>query len=185
MTGLEELEAMEGSLDNRDLLWYFAHPVRPSDEEVAAVVRCDQSGDPLPNPGPELVTEQSVERARMYAAHDRFVAYRGNIINAYRWLSWLARRFPSLTFIASWISSLDGGGGDDFDPASRSRGIRDCCRTVRRCDGIVLGGTRVSPGMFEEAGCARRVIDLTTLGIVVPLHDGGSLVDGVSMKVVR
>lgn len=130
-----------------DQLWYVAHPVHPTAEEVAAA------------------------RLRLPAWSDvkiREMVVRGNIVNAKRWLAWLIRSFPTVTFIAPWIAALDGGGDDDLDPTMRARGLRDCCRTIRVCSGIVLVGGRVSGGMSEEKSHARAVVDLTFLGRVPP-----------------
>ncbi len=131
-------------LDNlTEELWYVAHPVHPTDAEIAEMI------------GPSGSDFWGVAAARVV---------RDNIANAKLWLAWLARRFPAITFIAPWIASLDGGGGDDLDPASRERGLRDCCRTIRACDGLVHTGGRVSSGMVTEARAARWVVDLTYLG---------------------
>lgn len=147
-----------------DQLWYVAHPVHPTDEEVAAFrVRRDEAYTAERVAGCLLFSD----RTFMVPKNDhevREAIVRDNIANAKVWLAWLTRAFPTITFIAPWIAALDGGGDNDLDPAMRARGIRDCCRTIRRCSGMVHVGGRVSSGMTEEAKVAAQVVDLTFFG---------------------
>lgn len=117
------------------LVLYVAAPLRPTEEEVAAVVAA-----PI---GCEDAT-----------------ALRYNLNRAKRWLSWLRRSFPETTFIAPWIASVESG-DDDRDPAQREAGLRDACAVIERCDGIVLCGPRVSEGMRREMehGMSWRMFD--------------------------
>lgn len=156
MTGLDALEAV--ALRD-DQVWYVAHPVRPTDDQVAAWRR--RLASPIASMVREPLPELDPER----------MVILDNVANAKAWLARLSRRFPTVTFIMPWVVAIDGGGDDDLDPESRRRGIRDCCRTVRRCDGIVLLGGRVSDGMREEALHAWSVIDLIGLGRVPPAEE--------------
>jgi len=141
-----------------DQLWYVAHPIHPTEEEIAAWVKR------LVPPIPSFVSmAPDLDPARLVILD--------NIVNAKAWLAWLVRRFPRITFIAPWIASLDGGGDDDLDPAQRARGLRDCCRTVKMCSGLIHVGGRVSSGMLEEASHARTVVDLTFLGRSPPIDN--------------
>lgn len=165
MTGLETLEAI--ALRSEEQLWYVAHPVHPTDEEVAAyraredeVISYHRS---RLGPSPGLVVER-----RMSVDEIKRDIIKSNIGNSKLWLGWLARRFPSVTFIAPWIAALDGGGDDDLVPEQRSRGLRDCCRTIRACCGLIQVGGRVSEGMQKEAKAAFSVVDLTYLGRETP-----------------
>lgn len=108
------------------------HPVAPTAEEVAAVKQM-HGQSPLA-PTSELRYRQAME---------------SNIQSALRWLAWLRKSFPEITFIAPWIADILAG-ADDSDPAARERGLVDCCAVVERCDGIVLVGGRVSTGMARE-----------------------------------
>lgn len=94
----------------------------------------------------------------------------GNLRRALRWLAYLtATRTESI--IAPWIAGLMAG-EDDSDPKQRERGLQTCVETVRRCDGIILVGGRISSGMRRELDAVRetggRVIDLTHLGAEPP-----------------
>lgn len=95
------------------------------------------------------------------------LAIDANLARAKRWLTWLRRTFPAITFIAPWITAIESD-ADDSDEAQRSAGLRDDCRVVNRCDGIVLCGGRVSSGMATESARARVVFDLTHLGAEPP-----------------
>lgn len=72
-----------------------------------------------------------------------------NILRALRWLAWLRKTYPNITFIAPWIAAVLAG-ADDSDPAAREAGLVDDCAVVERCDGIVLCGGRISSGMRRE-----------------------------------
>lgn len=152
MSGLEHLEFVATSLAEQ--VWYVAHPVHPTDDQVSEIHK---------------VVRESVVESPWFAVYQtddeiRRMIVASNIRNAKAWLAWLSQRFPSVTFIAPWIASIDGGGGDDLDPEKRRLGLRDCARTIRLCCGMVLVGGRVSDGMLEESNVALGVIDLTSLG---------------------
>ncbi len=132
-------------------LWYMAHPVHPTEEEVATI-RSAALGE-------SAMTDRAI----------RELVIRSNVANAKRWRAWLASRFPAVSFIAPWIAAIDGGGDDDLDPEQRARGLRDCCRTISVCDGLVLVGGRISRGMTEEREYARRSLDLTQVGRTPPV----------------
>lgn len=130
------------------LVLYVAHPLRPTEAEIAACYERPTEG---------RAAEEAARAASVRKALQR------NIARAERWLSWLRRSFPETTFIAPWIAAVLSG-EDDSDPAQREAGLVDACAVIERCDGIVLCGPRVSAGMEREARHARRVWDLTALG---------------------
>lgn len=145
------LEFLEGCALRREQLWYVAHPVHPTAEEVSEVMwRLREYVGGSPGEREEIEAKRAI--------------INGNIANAKAWLTWLIRKFPTITFIAPWIATLDGGGDDDLDPAMRARGLRDCRRTIHVCNGLVLVGGRISSGMAEESQHALFTADLTHLG---------------------
>ena len=152
MNGLVVLDV--AAVRENDQLWYVAHPVHPTDADVAALREAEKRAASW--------FPRKTERAL------KEIVIRDNIENAKRWLAWLIRRYPPITFVAPWIASLDGGGDDDLDPAQRARGLRDCRRTIERCDGMVHVGGRISDGMTQEAKVAKLVADLTFLGRCPP-----------------
>lgn len=103
----------------------------------------------------------------VYVAHPVAGDVTANIARALRWLKWLAAGDPEIAFIAPWIAAIMSG-EDDNDPESRARGLRHDCEAVRRCDGLVLVGGRVSSGMAVESNAAKAagipVMDLTYMG---------------------
>ncbi len=117
-------------------VWYMAHPLRPTEAEMA-------------------VFQVGADRFRL--------ALDQNLRRAQRWLTWLRRTFPSVTFVAPWIASVLAG-DDDADPAQREAGIADALALIPLLSGVVHVGGRVSSGMTSEASAARRVVDLTGLG---------------------
>lgn len=156
----DELAGFNASPETGRDVWYVAHRIRPTDEDVAAYRACEDAAirdareDPHYPTGFVTIKRMSDHRVR------REIVSR-NLVDAKARLAGLAARYPSLTFVAPYVASLEGGGGDDLDPALRERGLRDCCRTVALCAGIVLTGDRVSEGMRLEARAAARVVDLT------------------------
>lgn len=74
-----------------------------------------------------------------------------NLERAQRWFLWLVQTFPDAAFTMPWLPyclTLEE------TQSNRDRGIRDDLEALRRCDGIVLCGGRISPGMrreFDEA----------------------------------
>lgn len=148
---LQHFRFLEEASLRGEQLWYVAHPVHPTEEEVTdGMQRLRGYVGGSPGRREELEIKREV--------------IRGNVANAKTWMPWLDRWYPTITWIAPWISALDGSWDDDLDPAVRARGLRDCRRTVKRCDGLVLVGGRVSGGMLEEADRAGVVIDLTFIG---------------------
>jgi len=122
------------------LVVYVAHPLAPTDEQVAA--ECD-------HPEPKMS------------------ALMRNLNGALRWLSWLRRSFPETTFIAPWIAAIYAG-EDDADPRAREAGLVDADAVVPLCTGVALCGGRISSGMGREDANARRSWDLTPLGAEPP-----------------
>lgn len=112
---------------------YVAHPVRPTDEEIAAILELHGQHGPASSASP-LRVKQATE---------------ANVWRAIAWLRWLRRSFPEATFIAPWIAAILSG-EDDADPAQREAGLIDACAVIERCDGIVLCGPRISEGMRRE-----------------------------------
>lgn len=109
-----------------------------------------------------------------YVAHPVAGDVSGNIARALRWLRWLTARTPDVTFIAPWIPMLLSG-EDDSDPVARARGLEHDVNVVKRCDGLVLVGGRVSSGMALErdamiaAQGPGSIIDYTRLGAEPPI----------------
>lgn len=111
---------------------YVAHPVAPTEGEIAAVPKYNKGGHGMAN------RDELLRRA-----------VEANIQRALRWLAWLRKSFPETTFIAPWIATIQSLGGDGT-PEEREAGLVDDCAVVERCDGIVLVGGRISSGMRRE-----------------------------------
>lgn len=76
--------------------------------------------------------------------------------------------------IAPWLVPLLLG-ADDRDAVTRERALGLNDRVVARCDGVVLAGGRISPGMEREIAAIEAaggwVADLTSLGDEPPGSD--------------
>lgn len=118
-------------------------------------------------------------RAVLYVAHPLGGDVDGNIKRALRWLEWLRRSFPTVTFIAPWIASVMSG-EDDSDPAQREAGLVDAETIVDRCSGVVLVGGRISSGMMRESAAARWTSDLTWLGEEPPVGPHSHSLHGIA-----
>jgi len=103
----------------------------------------------------------------IYMAHPVAGDVPANLARALRWLRWLTATSPETTYIAPWIAAIMSGEEDD-DPAARARGLAHDVVTVRRCDGLVLVGGKISQGMAIERDAAISqgliVTDMTDLG---------------------
>lgn len=72
----------------------------------------------------------------------------GNINKARQWLRYLIDTQPDIAFCINWLAYCDVLDDDNAD--HRNRGLRDALALADRCDGIVLCGSHVSPGMELE-----------------------------------
>lgn len=86
-----------------------------------------------------------------------------NIQRALRWLAWLRKKYPCITFIAPWIAAIQSIGVDGT-PGQREAGLVDDCAVVEICYANVAVGGRWSSGMRREASHASHIFDLTPLG---------------------
>lgn len=129
----------------------------------------------------------------IYVAHPLAGDIAGNCDRAERWLAALMRDNPDETFCLPWVSyvraglHLFGSTNPDGNKEFRDRCLRDDLRIAAECDGIVLCGPRVSPGMALELEAAigwRGPAEETSswpsyvwrfVGVEPPT-DGGSLV---------
>ncbi|MDQ3276637.1 MAG: hypothetical protein M3Q39_16805 [Actinomycetota bacterium] len=113
-------------------------------------------------PGPAALPQPPV----VYLAHPLGGDVEGNAARARRWLRWLMDSEPSVAFCCPWLPFVDVG--DDDSPPARARGLRDDVAIAARCDGIVLCGGDVTPGMQLEldavVAAGGWVADLTFLG---------------------
>jgi hypothetical protein len=86
-----------------------------------------------------------------------------NIARAHRWLRWLIEVQPQWSITALWLNYAQV-----LDETWRARGLRDTKVALERCDGIVLVGGVMSPGMGMERDrmvrLGRPCFDLTALG---------------------
>lgn len=121
----------------------------------------------------------------VYFAHPVGGDVTANVARAVRWLHFLMRVEPSVSFAAPWLACLLSG-IDDNDELSRARGLRDSERFAARCDGIVLCGGRISTGMMLELAATRTgrgwVSSLVPLGAEPPSLEmtpriGGSIIE--------
>ncbi|MGE0547584.1 MAG: hypothetical protein AB7O24_04420 [Kofleriaceae bacterium] len=94
-----------------------------------------------------------MNRPIVYFAHPLGGDVDGNVKRAYQWLRWLMRSEPEVAFVAPWLACV-AAGADDNNPDARERGLLDAGAVIKRCDGIVLCGDRISSGMHRELATA-------------------------------
>lgn len=82
---------------------------------------------------------------------------------AAKWAAWLFKQGYAVE--CSWIVMT---GELEETPENRARGLECDKEQVRRCDLMVLGGSRVSSGMLEESSVAKIIVDFTHLGFDLP-----------------
>lgn len=124
-------------------VYYVAHPVAPTAAEIAVY-----ADDPM-------------------GSNSRAVATLANVYRLGRWLKWLRKTWPEITFIAPWAVGLLLG-ADDSDPAQRESALVDCLAVVPRCTGVVLVGGRIGTGGTRERNVDHNVVDMLHLGAEPP-----------------
>lgn len=107
-------------------------------------------------------------RRILYMAHPMRGDVSGNIARALRWLRFLRNAAPGVIFDASWIAHILSG-ADDNDPVQRQAGLDGATTLIRRLDGVVCVGGRISDGINIECARSRFVYDLTSLGDEPPI----------------
>ena len=109
----------------------------------------------------------------LYLAHPVGADVDNNAARAVRWLHWLMARESEHTIAAPWLpycavwKLLGDAKSSDTGHPFRERVMRDNLAMVKRCDGVVLCGGRISPGMQREVDTAQPgdwIFDLTELG---------------------
>lgn len=99
-----------------------------------------------------------------YMAHPVSGDVPGNVARALRWFKHLVDQHPDWAISAPWIPYVLGLS----EETDRERGLRDDMEMVRRCDGILLVGGKLSGGMALELQAANiaglDVVDLLHLG---------------------
>jgi hypothetical protein len=113
-----------------------------------------------------------------YMAHPVSGDVPGNVARALRWLRYLVDQHPYWAISAPWIPYVLGL----TEETDRARGLRDDVEMVKRCDGIILVGGRLSQGMALELGFARarrlHELNLLHLGAEPPAAAVSALARG-------
>lgn len=133
---------------------YVAHPVAPREgETIARCTNCKSEHAFAATDQVDLrhVCEHDAPVRTLTAATD-IVAY--NLRSALAWWRWLEGSLTEIVFAMPWFTNVTANG--EGDRTKIQRGLRDDAAIVRRFDGILLCGSRVSSGMQIEAEAARR-----------------------------
>jgi hypothetical protein len=102
-----------------------------------------------------------------YLAHPVRGDVEANLRNVKEWLRFLFRYDPDNVYIAPWVAEVEAMRevGEDTSAATLDKALKDDCEVVRRCDGILLVGGRITDGMRIELNAAReadiQVLDLS------------------------
>lgn len=105
-------------------------------------------------------------------------AVRANLESAIRWLRYFQDQDPTRHYVAPWVACVMANLDRDVHPGTPF--YDECLRAdqemVRRCNGVVMVGGRVSEGMARERACAelygRGVVDLSRYVSPDDLPDG-------------
>lgn len=163
----------------REEVWFLCHPLAPRPGEL--LLTCPRWGAanvqpihgttlrhcPLREhwvPTAEATAPERCARcgARLTHRHDHDAIARSNVERAKVWLAYAMVRLAPAVVIApyiAWMDVLSDGNG-----MHRTRGMAMSLSVLSRCEGAILCGGRISPGMEQERGLAARVIDWTALG---------------------
>lgn len=105
----------------------------------------------------------------IYVAHPVSGDVQDNCDKVLKWLRWLTEADPSRIYIAPWVGEVLAHLDLDPIPADfYDRVLSDDEEVVRRCDGILLTGGRMSTGMKREHSAAvqahKNIYDLVCFG---------------------
>jgi hypothetical protein len=93
----------------------------------------------------------------IYVAHPVSGDVKANCDKVLRWLRWLTAVDPGRIYIAPWVGEVLAHLDMDPIPADfYDRVLSDDEEVVRRLDGVLLTGGRISTGMAREADAARK-----------------------------
>lgn len=112
-----------------------------------------------------------------YIAHPVAPDYHSgsNVAKARRWWSWLSQNDRTRVYIAPWIVEVEQCIRQRVQ-TNYEQALLDDMEVVRRCDGIILCGPKISSGMQKELDCATEcgleVIDIT--GVYAPYYHNGT-----------
>lgn len=86
-----------------------------------------------------------------YVAHPVSGDIQANIDNVVAWIKWLTLNDPSRVYVAPWVAEVmafkDMG---ELDPAFYDRVLQDDVTVLRKLDGILMVGGKISRGMGIE-----------------------------------
>lgn len=91
-----------------------------------------------------------------YVAHPVSGDPIGNAFKTINWIKHFTKRFPQYVFVAPWVAEVLAFANENSDKTFYDRVLEDDCHVVRRLDGIVLVGGRISDGMGRELKAARE-----------------------------
>lgn len=134
-------------------------------------VRCAKAaaaGDPTACeecPDCQLLNNYQPEPPRkevFYVAHPVSGDINANIANVVKWINWLTVHDPSRVYVAPWVAEVMAFKDDPLvvgaDDTARKdfydRVLEDDKEVVRRLDGILLVGGKISEGMRRERDAA-------------------------------
>lgn len=106
----------------------------------------------------------------LYVAHPVSGDPRGNCERAQKWLRWLTLNDPEVIYVAPWMPEVlafmeveKNKTFSESHPDFWDRILTDDETVVRKLDGILLVGGRISPGMRRELNAAldegKQVVD--------------------------
>jgi hypothetical protein len=99
----------------------------------------------------------------VYVAHPVTGDPRGNCAKVQAWIRWLIDHDPDVVYIAPWVAEVLAYADVEVSPDFYDRVLEDDCTVVKRLDGVLLVGGRISRGMqLEAAACYGTVVDWTS-----------------------
>lgn len=93
-----------------------------------------------------------------YLAHPVSGDHIGNALKAVRWIKWFHENAPTVIVVAPWVAEVLAYPETVHTPGAPGnfeRVLPDDEAIVRRLDGVIAVGGRVSPGMAREMAAAK------------------------------
>lgn len=95
-------------------------------------------------------------RPIIYVAHPVSGDARANALRCTAWVRWLTLHDPTRIYVAPWVAEVLAF-EDDFPPGGKAGVLGADLAVLRRFDGIILTGGRISEGMGIEDEVGRTL----------------------------
>lgn len=107
------------------------------------------------------MNQPPAEKEVFYVAHPVSGDIKENVANVVAWIKWLTLNDPSRVYIAPWVAEVMAfEGAGEIDPGFYDRVLADDVTVVRKLNGVLMVGGKISRGMGIERDGMREGMTL-------------------------